>query len=75
MRSIAAITDPSVARLILECLARSSRAPPFALARDLDLGSVIGRSEREPALTQADGDPDFDFNQSPFEDQISDDAS
>ena len=35
MRLIAAITDPSVARRILECLALSSRAPPL-VARERD---------------------------------------
>jgi hypothetical protein len=64
MRLIAAITDPNVARGILDCLALSSRAPPLAP------GDAC-----EPTLMEADGDRDFDFDQSPFEDKIPDDAS
>ncbi len=74
MRLIAAITDPSVARRILECLALSSRAPPLAPARDLDLEQSIGRGDCNPEPVEADGDPGVDFDQSPCEGPTSDDA-
>ena len=38
MKKIAAITDPGVARRILECLALPPRAPPLAPADEIDLG-------------------------------------
>ena len=65
MRLIAAITDPSVVRRILECLALPPRAPP--------LGPVIGRRAFEPTLAQSDSG--FDFDQSPADDQFSNEGS
>ena len=75
MRLIAAITDPGVARRILECLALPSRAPPLAPANEIDREPILGRSvfERRPA--EADGDPGFDFDQSSVEGLTPDDKS
>ena len=67
MRLIAAITDPNVARQILECLALPPRAPPLALANEVDLGPVVGDHVFEPTGAEADGDPGFDFDPSPDE--------
>ncbi len=66
MRPIVVITDPGVARPILESLALPSRAPPFA--------PVSVRGDCEPALTEADGDPDFELDQSAYEGANPDDA-
>ena len=68
MRLIAAITDPSVARQILECLALPPRAPPLAPANEIDLGPVVGDSAFERTLAETQSDPGFDFDQSLFED-------
>lgn len=64
MRLIDAITDPGVARRILECLALPGRAAPLAPASELDLGSTIGGRDCDAASAEADSDPDFDFDQS-----------
>lgn len=75
MRLIAAITEPSVARRILECLVLPSRAPPLSPAADMEVEPVDGLDEREPALAEADGDPEYDFDPSQVVDPIPDDAS
>lgn len=75
MRLIDAITDPGVARRILECLALPGRAAPLAPASELDLGSTIGGRDCDAASAEADSDPDFDFDQSADEDRTSNDAS
>lgn len=68
MRWIAAITDPSVARQILECLSLPPRAPPLAPAKEIDRERIVGRAAFEPRPAEADGDPGFDFDQSSVED-------
>ncbi len=75
MRLLAAITEPGVARRILDCLSLSSRAPPPTPATELGLGPFVGCDEREPALSKPDGDPGFDFDQSQAEDQDSNQGS
>jgi hypothetical protein len=75
MRLIAAITDPSVARRILECLALPPRAPPLAPANKIDREPIVGRSVFERTPAEADGDPGFDFDQSPVEDPTPNDES
>jgi hypothetical protein len=67
MRLVAAITDPSVAQRILECLALPPRAPPLAPANKADLELVTGRSPFEPTLTETQSDSSFDFDPSPDE--------
>ncbi len=67
MRILAAITDPNVARNILECLSLPARAPPHAPA---------ARSERQPMPgfgnvdegSPGDFSESFDFDQSPPQD-------
>ena len=75
MRLLAAITDPSVARRILECLALPPRAPPLALASEDRLETVIGPRAFEPMLAEAHRDPGFDFDQSPTDDRFSNEDS
>ena len=60
MRILSAITEPEVARRILECLDLPSRAPPLgeSKAEPHELGA-----ESSPGLN-LDGDPGFDFDQS-----------
>ena len=63
MRVLSAITDPSVAARILECVGMPSRAPPLG---------VVAHSYREAfeGLTfeySQDDDPRFDFDQSILE--------
>ena len=70
MRLIAAITDPSVARRILECLALPPRAPPHEIDRE----PVVDPIAFELALAEAQLDPGSDFDQSPVEDPAPDDA-
>jgi hypothetical protein len=63
MRVLAAITEPDVARRILECVGMPSRAPPLG---------AVKHSSRElfedstPGFSQ-DADPSFDFDQSVLE--------
>ncbi len=73
MRLLAAITDPSVARRILECLALSSRAPPIEPTSETCVAIVDG--DCESALAEADGDWSFDFDQSSYEGSTPEDAS
>ncbi len=75
MRLIAAITDPSVARRILECLALPPRAPPLTPAKEIDRESMVGRGAFERTPAEADGDPGFDFDQSSVEVLIPDEQS
>ena len=75
MRLIAAITDPSVARRILECLALPPRAPPLAPANEIDREPIVGRDAFERTPAEADGDPGFDFDQSSVEVLIPDEES
>jgi hypothetical protein len=63
MRLIAAITEPSVARRILDCLAFSSRAPPLAAACANDLEPAIDPDAFEPTLADTQLDSSFDFDQ------------
>jgi hypothetical protein len=63
MRVLSAITDPDVARRILDCLRMPSRAPPLVppehrAGADLEEGS---------ADLDWGGDPGFDFDQSGLE--------
>ena len=74
MRLIAAITDPSVARRILECLALPPRAPPLAPAHEIDREPVVGGSAFELTPADAQSDPGFDFDQTLSEDRAPDDA-
>ena len=71
MRLLAAITDLSVARRILECLALPPRAPPLAPASEDRLETAIGPPAFEPMLAEAHRDPGFDFEQSPVDDRFS----
>ncbi len=75
MRLLAVITDPSVARRILECLALPPRASPLAPANEIDLGPAVGHSAFGPTLSEAHGDPGIDFDQSPVEDRFSIESS
>jgi hypothetical protein len=61
MRILSAITEPDVARRILECLHMPSRAPPLDEAK----GEPDGEPPEEsiPDLPW-DGDPGLDFDQS-----------
>ncbi len=71
MRLITAITDPSVARRILEWLALPPRAPLLAAAREFGLEPVKGRCALDPKLAETPSDPGFDFDQSLTEDRFS----
>ncbi|MBK7948439.1 MAG: hypothetical protein IPK00_06770 [Deltaproteobacteria bacterium] len=73
IRLVGSITEPSVARGTPRCLSLPSRAPPLAPANDGDVVAV-GIDDREPAPSDANGDPDIDFDQSPLEDLIPADA-
>ncbi len=75
MRLLAAITDPGVARRILECLALPPRAPPLAPAKVIDSGLVAGDSVFGPTLAETQSDPGFEFDQSPVEDPGPNDES
>ena len=75
MRLLAAITEPSVARRILECLSLPPRAPPLAPAAAIDRKAAIGRIVCEPTLAEAHDDPDFDFDQSPAEGRCSNEGA
>ena len=61
MRIPSAITDPGVARRILECLDMPSRAPP--LGKPKGGSAELLREESAPDLP-GDVDPGFDFDQS-----------
>ena len=61
MRILSAITDPGVARRILECLDMPSRAPP--LGKPKGGPAELPREESAPDLL-GDVDPGFDFDQS-----------
>jgi hypothetical protein len=74
MRLIAAITDPSVARQILECLALPSRAPPLAPARQAWEQPAIGGETISSEVEEAQTGPGFDLDQSPTEDRSPNDS-
>ncbi len=74
-RLLAAITDTSVARWILESLALPPRAPPLAPAAEVRLEPAIGGSAFELTLAKTQSDPGFDFDQSPAQDRFSDEDS
>ena len=61
MRILSAITDPGVARRILECLDMPSRASP--LGKPKGGPAELLREESAPDLPW-DVDPGFDFDQS-----------
>ena len=67
MRVLSAITDPAIARRILECLRLPPRAPPLSPADepepalDIDLDFETGNASIE------DMDPGFEFDQSALE--------
>ena len=65
MRILSAITDPGVARRILECLDMPSRAPP--LGKPKGGPAELPREESAPGLPW-DVDPGFDFDQSRLDD-------
>ena len=71
MRLIAAITDPKVARRILEHLSILPRAPLLAPASGFGLEPVSSRGGYEATWAEADGDPGFDFDESQAEGQAS----
>ncbi len=75
MRLLAAITDPSVARRILEWLALPPRAPPLAGAKETDPACGPGDSALEPTWTKAHEDPAFEFDQTPADDPYSKEGS
>jgi len=75
MRLIAAITDPSVARQILECLALPPRAPSLAPTNEGVRGSAVGQGVFEATFAPTQSDPGFDFDQSPTEDRSPNGAS
>jgi hypothetical protein len=75
MRLIAAITEPTVARRILECLALSSRAPPLAPANAIDLEPGVDPIAFELTLAETQLDSGFEFDQSPVEGQKSSQGS
>ncbi len=60
MRVLSAITDPDVARRILDCLRMPSRAPPLAAARP----RAEERLEEPSSELDWGDDPGFDFDQS-----------
>jgi hypothetical protein len=64
MRLIAAITDPSVAQRILECLALPPRAPPLAPANEVDREPIVDPMPFERTFPVTQSDPGFDFDQS-----------
>ena len=61
MRILSAITDPGVARRILECLDMPSRASPVGKPKGEP--AELLREESAPDLL-GDVDPGFDFDQS-----------
>ena len=65
MRILSAITEPDVARRILECLDMPSRAPP--LGNPIRAPGEISHEE-STAGPPWDDDPGFDFDQSCPED-------
>ncbi len=77
---MATITDVSIAGRILESLARPPRAPPLAPANQNAPGfqapgaplshPVVGDAALESAGTQAQDDPDFEFDQTPNFDRL-----
>ncbi len=75
MRLLAAITDPSVARQILECLALPPRAPPLAPANEIDREPIVDPMAFERNLEASQSDPGFDFDQSSAEVRSPDDDS
>ena len=75
MRLLAAITDPSVARQILECLALPPRAPPLAPARQARKQPAIGSESISSEVEEPQTGPGFDFDQSTTEDRSPNGAS
>ena len=75
MRLLAAITDPSVARRILESLALPPRAPPLAPANEIDREPIVDPIAFERTLVETQPDPGFDFDQSSVEVRTADDES
>ena len=75
MRLLAAITDPSVARQILECLALPPRAPPLAPARQAWKQPAIGSESISSEVEEPQTGPGFDFDQSTTEDRSPNGAS
>ena len=75
MRLIAAVTDPSVARRILESLALPPRAPPLAPAIEIDREPIVDPMAFERTLALTQSDPGFDFDQSSVELRSPDDES
>lgn len=65
MRLIAAITDPRVARQILECLALPPCAPPLAPATQAWEQPTIGGKAISSEVEELQTDPGFEFNQAP----------
>lgn len=80
MRLIAAITEPEVARRILECLALPPRAPPLGRGNRIDSGidrpapmDATGFDQALPnAYADSDPDPVFEFDQTPSAPRSSD---
>ncbi len=75
LRLLAAITDPSVARRILEWLALPPRAPPLAGAKETDPACGPGDGALEPTWTKAHQDPAYEFDQTPADDPYSNEGS
>ena len=72
MRVLAAITDPDVARKILECLAQASRAPPLAADTANQDEPAIWSEQVASPIGETQTDPGFNFDQSPAVDPVLD---
>ena len=62
MRVLSAVTDPQVARRVLECLRLPPRAPPVTPARKPGLDDAPGFGPSNRSIDQLD--PGFEFDQS-----------
>ena len=67
MRMLAAITNPAVARRILECLSLPARAPPNAPAEFSDRQPMPGFGDVDEGFP-GEFSESFDFDQSPQKD-------
>jgi hypothetical protein len=74
MRLLAAITDSSVARRVFECLALTPRAPPVALAHEIDPEAAVDDRASEPALADEQSDSGFEFDRALSADRAPDDV-
>ena len=65
IRALASITDPDVARKILDCLALASRAPPLSADTANQNESAIWSDELASPIEETQTDLDIDIDQSP----------